>query len=239
MRRAAVFPLFAAVLAIGASAPGTAQTAPKWPVRMAPVGRYLIADRNVEIALARSAAPAAISSKATVLVLGRHGYQTAVRGTNGFTCLVEHAWMSPFDSPEFWNPRIRGPICYNPPAVRTILPYTINRTNLALAGMSKAQMRARIVAAVAQHRLPVPAPGAMSYMMSKGGYLSDAGGRWHPHLMFHLATTAATAWGADLDGSPVLYNDQYQDMPERETIFMVPVGHWSDGTPAPGENSGM
>jgi hypothetical protein len=203
------------------------------PATMAPLNQYLIVDPKAEIALARSAAPAAISNKATVLVLRKGGYQTAIRGTNGFTCLVERSWMSPMDSPEFWNPRIRGPICYNPPAVQSILPYTINRTNLALAGLSKAQMRARIVATLAQNGLPSPAQGAMSYMMSKGGYLSDAGGHWYPHLMFHIRTASAKTWGADVNGSPVMYNDQYTDMPEPEIIFMVAVGHWSDGTAAP------
>jgi hypothetical protein len=209
----------------------------KYP-QMAAVGHYMIADRKTEIAMARSAAPAGISHNATVLVLGMHGYQTAIRGTNGFVCLVERSWMSPFDSPEFWNPKIRGPICYNPPAVRTILPYTINRTTLVLAGVPKPKMHARIKASLARNQLPVPAPGAMSYMMSKAGYLSDAGGRWYPHLMFHIRTSAAT-WGANVSGSPVLYNNAYQDMPEQETILMIPVSHWSDGTAAPPEMAGM
>jgi hypothetical protein len=239
VRQTAAILISAGMLVIGAHAPASAQTHRTSPARMAPVAQYLMASSNAEIALARSAAPPAISSKATVLVMHRGGYQTAIRGTNGFTCLVERSWMSPFDSPEFWNPRIRGPICYNPPAVRTILPYTINRTNLVLSGVSKAQLRARIVADLAAGKLQAPAAGAMSYMMSKNQYLSDDGGRWHPHLMFHLRTTSAMTWGADVDGSPVLYNDQYQDMPEQETIFMIPVGHWSDGTAAPSENGGM
>ena len=113
-----------------------------------------MADRNAEIALARSAAPTSIASDATILVFEKGGYQTAVEGKNGFTCLVELAWMSPFDSPEFWNPKMRGPICYNPAAVRTILPYTINRTNLALTGISKAQIRENITAAIAKNGLP-------------------------------------------------------------------------------------
>jgi len=101
---------------------------------MAPLDQYLMANRNAEIALAQSAAPTSISRDATVLVLEKSGYETVVEGKNGFTCLVERAWMSPFDSPEFWNPKMRGPICYNPAAVRTILPFTINRTKLVLTG---------------------------------------------------------------------------------------------------------
>jgi hypothetical protein len=198
--------------------------------QMAPAGRYIIADRKAEIAMARSAAPAKISRNAKVLVMGMHGYQTASGGTNGFVCLVERSWMSPFDSPEFWNPKIRGPICYNPPAVRTILPYTINRTTLALAGVPRPQMRERIKASLARNQLPVPAPGAMSYMMSKDGYLGDGVEHWHPHLMFHIRTASAASWGANVSGSPVMFNDEYQDMPEPETIFMIAVPHWSDGT---------
>lgn len=171
---------------------------------MAAVSQYMMPSRNAEIAMARSAAPVGISRNATILVLGAHGYQTALKGSNGFVCLVERSWMSPFDSPEFWNPKIRGPICYNPPAVRTILPYTVNRTNLVLGGVSK------------------PAPGAMSYMMSKTQYLADCCGHWHPHLMFNVPTTNAASWGANVDGSPVVVDDAHVDMPEGETIFMIP-----------------
>jgi hypothetical protein len=79
---------------------------------MAPVEEYLMTDRNAEIALARSAAPESISRDATVLVLGRRGYETAVEGQNGFVCVVERGWMSPADAPEFWNPKIRGPVSF-------------------------------------------------------------------------------------------------------------------------------
>ncbi len=102
--------------------------------RMAAVEQYLMADSGAEIAMARSAAPEAIARDAAVLILASDGYKTAVKGNNGFTCLVERSWMSPFDRPEFWNPKIRGPICYNPAAVKTVLPYTLNRTKLILAG---------------------------------------------------------------------------------------------------------
>ena len=219
----------ALVLAIGQ--PAYARSYPK----MAPISQYMMADRNAEIALARSAAPEEISHNATILVLGMHGYQTAIKGKNGFVCLVERSWMSPFDSPEFWNPKIRGPICYNPPAVRTVLPYTVYRTGLVLAGMSKTQMHARIKAGAAAGRLLPPAPGSMSYMMSKIQYLADCCGHWHPHLMFNVPTADAN-WGANAKGSPVVVDDAHVDMPEGETIFMIPVSHWSDGSAAPKMN---
>jgi len=198
---------------------------------MAPLEQYLMADRNAEIALARTAAPRSISNDATILVLGRHGYETAVEGRNGFVCVVERAWTSPFDHPEFWNPRNRGPICYNPPAARSILPYTIKRTELVLAGLTRPQMLDNVKAAVARRELPTPEPGAMSYMLSKEGHLNDSAGHWRPHLMFHIPKTDAASWGANLDGSPVMLDERL--VPEPETIFLVPVGKWSDGTPAP------
>jgi hypothetical protein len=143
---------------------------------MAPLDQYLATDRNAEIALARSATPISISDDATVLVLKKRGYRTAFKDKNGFTCLVERAWMSPFDSPEFWNPKMRGPICYNPAAVRTIPPYTTNRTRLTLTGFSKAQIHESIAAAIAKNELPVPEAGAMSFMMSKSGNICNAMG---------------------------------------------------------------
>jgi hypothetical protein len=197
--------------------------------RMAPLAQYLM-PQSSEIELARSAAPASISDKATVLALDSHGYQTAVRGTNGFTCLVERSWMAPFESPDFWNPKIRGPVCYNPAASASILTYTLRRTKLALAGDSKERILGELRAAIARNELPSPEPGAMSYMMSKQGYLSDADGAWHSHLMFHLPKVAGTSWGANLPGSPVVLDDR--EVPEPQTIFMVPVSRWSDGTTA-------
>jgi hypothetical protein len=200
--------------------------------QMAPVAQYLMPDKTAEIAMARSAAPRAISGDAEVLVLTPHGYETAVKGKNGFVCVVERSWMSPFDAPGFWNPKMRGPICFNPQAARTILPITIKRTELALAGLSKTQIADGIKAFVKKD-LPALEPGAMCYMMSTQGYLNDEAGHWVPHLMFYLTQTDGSVWGADLLGSPVLLSSQFQGAPEPLTVFMIPVATWSDGTAAP------
>jgi hypothetical protein len=237
---AAVAPVILVLISFSAaSRQASAQDVKAQHPGMAPLDQYLMANRNAEIALAQSAAPTSISRDATVLVLEKSGYETVVEGKNGFTCLVERAWMSPFDSPEFWNPKMRGPICYNPAAVRTILPYTINRTRLVLTGLSKTQIHENITAAIAKNELPMPEAGAMSYMLSKAGNLGDSVGHWRPHLMFHVPKTDAANWGADLAGSPVLFNDEYRDVPEPEMIFMVTVSHWSDGTDVPPEALAM
>jgi hypothetical protein len=200
---------------------------------MASIEQYLMQDRNAEISLARSAAPAAISSDAKVLVLGWRGYETANEGRNGFVCMVERSWMSPFNSAEFWNPKVRVPECFNPAAARSILPLTIKRTGMVLAGLSKDQMIDSIKAGFANKELRVPEPGAMCYMMSRASYLNDALGHYVPHLMFYFPLTDKSSWGADLPDSPVTLNPQFRDGPEPITEFVISVGKWSDGTAAP------
>jgi hypothetical protein len=221
----------ASLLAILIGAIGSAHaddTKAAYPA-MAPIGQYLVANRADEVALARSAAPASISGDADVLTLGIHGYESAAKGKNGFVCMVWRSWTAGLDDPEFWNPKLRAPICLNPAAARTVLPGYLERTKWVLAGVSKPDMISRTSATVAAKSFTLPAPGAMSYMMSKQGYLGDAAGHWHPHLMFFFARTDGGAWGANLGGSPVT---AAQDDPEPTTTFFVLVPNWSDGSPA-------
>jgi hypothetical protein len=220
-------------LAFGMSPHILAQAGKTTYPTMAPLDRYLMPDRNAEIALARSAAPEAISRDSKILVLGRHGYETAVEGKNGFVCAVERGWMSPFDAPEFWNPKIRGPICFNPPAARSILPITYKRTEWILAGRSKAQIIALTREAFEKKELPALEPGAMSYMMSKTAYLTDDDDHNVAHLMFYTPLMDRANWGADLPKSPVYLNPQFKGAPEPIDVFMVLTGMWSDGTHAP------
>src|SRR5579862_8042668 len=227
---------FVLALVLGTARRAQAQDAKASYPSMAPLDQYLMTDRNAEIALARSAAPEAISRDAEILVLGRHGYETAVKGKNGFVCVVERGWMSPFDgdgSAGFWNPKLRGPVCFNPPAARSILPMTYKRTEMVLAGESKAQIIEGIKIFIKQ-KLPPLEPGAMSYMMSKEQYLTDDGPpNWMAHVMFYTPLMEGAVWGADLPHSPVMLNPQFHGNPEPINVFMMPAGRWSDGTPDP------
>jgi hypothetical protein len=195
---------------------------------MAPLKNYLSASQSAEIALARSAGPAAVSDKAEILVLGAHGYETAVKGTNGFVCYVARSWDNDVDNAEFWNPKTRGPMCLNPAAVRSYLPYYLQRTQWVLSGVSRAEMIDRTKAAIAAKQLIAPEAGAMSFMLSKDGYLGDsAAGPWYPHVMFWGPPVGGAEWGADVPGSPVL--SAPSDLLPL-TMFFVPVRKWSDGT---------
>ncbi|MBZ5658540.1 MAG: hypothetical protein LAO56_25080 [Acidobacteriia bacterium] len=217
---------FALLVVLGTAYQATAQdTTTPYP-KMAPINQYLMTDRDAEIALARSAAPESISRDAEVLVLGRHGFETAVKGKNGFVCIVERSWTSAAD-PDFSNPKVRTPICWNAAAARSFLLRNIKRTDLILAGRTQAQTDEIIAAAVDKKELPAMEPGAMCYMMSKQGYGGDSVEHWPPHLMFYFSQTDPAIWGAGLPGSPIL---AFSDTREDVTTFVIAVQRWSDGT---------
>jgi hypothetical protein len=193
---------------------------------MAPLAQYLI-PRDSEISLARSAAPNAIAKDAEILVLTTTGFQTAVKGTNGFVCMVARSWSAGFGDPDFWNPKVRAPICYNAVAAQSQVPETIKRTQVALAGGSESQIHDALKTAITSGELPVAKAGSLSYMMSKGTYFNRSEGHWLPHLMFYTPETDPKSWGAGLPRSPIIGNN-FPD--EHLTIFLIPVGRWSDGS---------
>ena len=234
-RRTAVG-ILASTILVTLSWNGTAQsqaTKNPYPV-MAPVAQYLVGSRDEEIALARSAGPPAVSDKAEILVLGAHGYETAVKGSNGFVCYVERSWGKDFDQPEFWNPKIHTPQCWNAAAASSILPEFLKRTQWVLAGVSKEEMLARTKAALAAHEIGSPAPGSMAYMLSKDQYINDpqpgSESRWYPHVMFFVPATEASNWGANGRGGPIFSTTS--DV-EPITTFFVLAPRWSDGSLGP------
>lgn len=216
----------ALVLILFFASQGTAQSVKTAYPKMAPLAQYLM-PRDTEISIARSAAPKSVSDDAEVLVLTQGGFQTAVKGTNGFVCMVARSWSAGFDDPDFWDPKVRAPICYNAPAARSQVPATIKRTQVAMAGGSKDQILKAITAASDRGELPRAEPESMSYMLSRQTYLSNKVGHWLPHLMFYMSDTDPKLWGAGLPASPILGN-RFSE--EHLTIFLVPLDRWSDGT---------
>lgn len=193
---------------------------------------YLIADRAAEVALARSAAPRNVSDSATVLVLTRSGFVEAARGTNGFTCLVLRSFLGGLEDPTFWSPKVRAPNCFNPPAVRTVVPEIRKRAEWIMAGVNRTDIASRTKRAYATHEFPMPAAGAMTYMLSHEQYLVDANPHWMPHLMFYYdKSLPAAAWGAGGMTSPII-DGSVGDPSHPVLTLLIPVRQWSDGTAA-------
>ena len=218
---------FALLVVLGTAYQAMAQDATTHYPKMAPVDQYLMADQAAEIALARSAAPESISRDAEVMVLGRHGFETAVKGKNGFVCIVGRGWTSAAD-PDFWNPKVRVPMCVNAAAARSYLLRVTKETEWGLAGRTQAQINEAITAAIARKELPPMEPGAMCYMMGKEGYGGDSAPHWPSHLMFFFTDANLASWGANLPGSPVV--GLSDPAVEHLTQFVIPVQRWSDGT---------
>lgn len=223
---AIVIKRFALLVVLGIAHQAIAQNAGTPYPKMAPIEEYLMADREAEIALARTAAPESIARNAEVQVLGRHGFETAVKGTNGFVCIVGRSWAAAADE-DYWNPKVRVPMCMNAAAARSYWLRIIKLTNLAMAGRSLAQVNETMAAAVARKEFPPMAAGAMCYMMGKEGYGGDVVPHWPPHLMFFYSDTEPSIWGANLPGSPIF---ALKDPQQQLTQFVIPAQHWSDGT---------
>jgi hypothetical protein len=218
---------FALLVVLAAACSARAQDAATTTyAKMAPIDQYLMTDPAAEIALARTAAPESISRDAEVLVLTRHGFETAVKGKNGFICFVGRGWTAAPD-PDFWNPKVRVPMCVNAPAARSYLVRVTKETKWGLEGRTQAQITQAIPAALANKELPPMEPGAMCYMMGKQGYGGDTAPHWPSHLMFFYSDTDPAIWGANLPGSPVM---AVADPTEHLTQFVIPVAHWADGT---------
>jgi hypothetical protein len=171
-----------------------------WSTRMHTIDDYLL-EESLEVALARSAAPAHVSGAAAILVMRRDGYERVHEGTNGFTCLVERSWSSPIGPHEdFFNPRLRAPICYNEEASRTILADYLRRTDLAMAGRSIGEIEEAIERDIGTGALRAPRGMAMSYMLSGGQLLGTNTGQFKPHLMFYIPYATAEQLGSPPPG---------------------------------------
>ena len=217
-------PRLSLILALLSGATAVAQQSPD-------LSQYLMADRAAEIALAKSAAPKNVSDSATILVLTRLGYSEAVQGTNGFTCMVQHSFDAKIGSANFWDPRLLGPVCFNPPAVHSVLPEMLKRAEWIMAGVSPTEIAERTKKGYETNAFHGPDVGAMAFMQSPQQHLNnDANPHWVPHLMFYYSMSMSPAlWGVG-DPTNTLIDGSGLDPDMRARVVLVPVRKWSDGT---------
>lgn len=152
-----------------------------------PLSEYMM-PQDAEIALARSAAPANVSDRATIKVLNESGFEVAIEGDNGFVCVVMRAWSAPTYTPAafldfvYYAP-LRAPICFNPVAAETMMRYYELRTELGLQGKNPDEIADGIEAAYGKGELPRIETVSFAYMWSADQDLGPGIGHWHPHMM--------------------------------------------------------
>ena len=176
---------------------------PKYP----PIEEYLMPQAN-EIALAKSAAPANISGRATIKVLTRSGYEIAQKGDNGSVCMVMRGFSAPTYTPApfrnlVYDPTVRAPFCFTPQAVREVLPYYELRTKLAMQGKNPDEIAEGVQAAYAKGELPQRTGVSFAYMWSADQNLASGVGHWHPHMMVFAPFYENSALGGNTFGSPL------------------------------------
>lgn len=190
-----------------------------------PLSDYLM-PRDAEIALARSAAPATVTEHATIKLLTKTGYEVAIKGDNGFVCLVLRGWSAPTFTPAqfralVYDAKVRGPICYNPVAARTVLPYQELKAQLAIAGKNPDEIAAAVKAAYANGKLPKMEQVAFAYMFSADMYLAPGIGAFHPHVMVFTPYYENAMLGGNAFGGPAPFVSDDAGTPF--TVTVIPV----------------
>jgi hypothetical protein len=200
----------------------TLAQAPAYP----PLREYLMSEQQ-EIALAESAAPANITDGATIKVLSPSGYRIARQGQNGFTCLVMRGWSAPTYTPAqfrnfVYDAKIRAPICFNPAATQSVLPYYELRSRLGMSGRTPAQIAESVKEAYSTRKLP-KREASLAYMWSADQNLGQGIGHWHPHMMFFLPDYDNTMVGGNAFGSPLPQLSDDAGTPF--SVVVIPVDH--------------
>ena len=174
------------VLSIGAAIQGRAQELPKVYDASVP--------RERQIALAESAAPPEVSSKATIYVLGPKGHEKAREGTNGFSCFVGRHFVKPTETTV-------EPACFDAEGSRTLLLVYMHGEELRAAGKSEADIKADAANGYKEGRYQYPSKPGFLYMMSSENRLGPTSdkstGIFPPHLMFYAPNMTTKDIGFD------------------------------------------
>jgi hypothetical protein len=192
-----------------------------------PISEYLM-PRDAEIALAKSAAPANISGLATIKVLTASGYQVARNGNNGFVCMVLRGWAAPTYTPAqfrnlVYDAKVHAPICFNPEAARTVMPYYELRTKLGMEGKTPDQMAEAVQEAYVKGKLPRRGEVTFAYMWSADQILGPGIGAWHPHMMVFAPYYENSMLGGNEFGSALPQVSDDAGTPF--TVVLIPVDH--------------
>jgi hypothetical protein len=190
-----------------------------------PLADYLM-PRDAEMALARSAAPASVSDRATIEILTRSGYVAAREGDNGFVCMVMRGWSAPTYTPAqfrdlVYDAKVLAPICFDPEASRTVKPYYELRSKLGMEGKTPDQIADAVQAAYVKGELPKRDGVSFAYMWSADQYLASGVGHWHPHMMVFAPYYKNSMMGGHEFGAPLPQVSDDAGTPF--TVVVIPV----------------
>jgi len=190
-----------------------------------PLAEYLM-PRDAEIELARTAAPASISGRATIKILTKSGYEVAHQGDNGVVCMVMRGFSAPTYTPTpfrdlVYDPTVHAPICFTAPAARTAMPYYELRTRLAMTGKTPDQIAEMVQAAYIKGELPRRDTVSFAYMWSAHQHLGPGIGAWHPHMMVFAPDYDNSMVGGNEFGS--LLPQVTDDAGTPFTVVVIPV----------------
>jgi hypothetical protein len=134
--------------------------------------------RDREIALAKSAAPVAVSDSAEVWVLGGNGYEKVIAGTNGYGCIVQRGMGG----------QSLIPRCDDASGVATLFPIYQMIETMRRDGKTYGEFRRALADAYASGRLKNPTHGGFSYMYSGDAFFTTSTGQkidFTPHVMVY------------------------------------------------------
>jgi len=204
-----------------------AQSSQSQPRKYPPIQDYLMPQTS-EIVLAKSAAPANISDRATIKVLTTSGFHAVHDGDNGFVCIVMRGFSAPTYTPAqfrdlVYDSSVRATICFDPKAAKEVMPYYELRTNLAMHGKNADEIAEGVQAAYARGELPKREGVSFAYMWSADQNLASGIGHWHPHMMvfapyYDNSMVGGTSFGAPL---PQLSDDAGTPF----AVVVIPVDH--------------
>ena len=191
------------LLLISYAAVGVIAQGAKYP----PLSEYLM-PQDAETALAKSAAPDNISGRATIKVLTPSGFRVVHEGDNGFVCMVMRGFAAPTYTPPqlrdlVYDAALRAPICFDPTAARTVMPFYELRTKLGMEGKAPEQIAAGLQAAYARGELPKRNEVSFAYMWSANQNLGGGVGHWHPHMMVFTPYYENSMLGNNPFGAPL------------------------------------
>lgn len=187
--------------------------------------RPALMEREREVALALSACPSSVASKAAVYVLEKSGYVKTRAGQNSFTAIVQHSL-----------PTSQEPQCMDVEGARTFLPRMLNVAELRAEGKNPEDIKRFVADAFAKGVFPTPTRPGVIYMLSTENLVPDDKGivgPFPPHVMFygtHLTNADIGSEGQAGGGPAFVVNDGAP-----HALIIVPIGTHTGADHAPAD----